>query len=251
MSEVRRQDILLESGTNEMEIIEFYLGEQSFGINVQKLREIILYEPQKRIALPDSPPSMIGTLLVRGHTIPLIDLNLHLQRRPQTAARADSRQVVLICEFNGRITGFLVAGVNQIHRISWSQVSPMAEFIGQGAAQVAMEVSSHALEQGRVNGVSFDVAVFTNLSQDHLDFHAGFEDYFREIAPLLAGPEPDTAGVGEVADGHVEHGHVIGPERGDHLALGQHDQAHGRVADQPSPRRRGRGRLTGVHARLH
>ena len=46
----------------------------------------------------------------------------------------------------------------------------MAEFIGQGAAQVAMEVSSHALEQGRVNGVSFDVAVFTNLTHDHLDY---------------------------------------------------------------------------------
>ena len=131
MNEVRKQDILLESGTNEMEIIEFYLGQQSFGINVQKLREIIQYEPQKKVSLPDSPPSMLGTLLVRGNTIPLIDLNCHLQRRLRTEDASGRRQVVLICEFNGRITGFLVDGVNQIHRISWSQVSPMAEFFGQ------------------------------------------------------------------------------------------------------------------------
>ncbi|HKK00789.1 MAG TPA: chemotaxis protein [Desulfuromonadales bacterium] len=131
MNEVSKQDILLESGTNEMEIIEFYLGEQSFGINVQKLREIIQYEPEKKVALPDSPPSMLGTLLVRGNTIPLVDLNRHLQRRTEAKDSSAMRQVVLICEFNGRITGFLVDGVNQIHRISWTQVSPMAEFIGQ------------------------------------------------------------------------------------------------------------------------
>src|SRR5699024_7411615 len=40
-------------------------------------------------------------------------------------------------------------------------------------------VSSHALELGRVNGCDFDVAVFTNLSQDHLDFHKTMDDYLR------------------------------------------------------------------------
>jgi UDP-N-acetylmuramoyl-L-alanyl-D-glutamate--2,6-diaminopimelate ligase len=43
----------------------------------------------------------------------------------------------------------------------------------------AMEVSSHALVQGRVDGVVFDLAVFTNLGRDHLDFHLDLEDYFR------------------------------------------------------------------------
>lgn len=132
MNEVQKQDILLESGTNEMEVIEFYLGEQSFGINVQKLREIIKYEPEGLVTLPESPPSMLGTLLVRGNTIPLVDLNIHLRRKAEASEKeAGSRRVVLVCEFNGRITGFLVDGVNQIHRISWTQVSPMAEFLGQ------------------------------------------------------------------------------------------------------------------------
>jgi UDP-N-acetylmuramoyl-L-alanyl-D-glutamate--2,6-diaminopimelate ligase len=57
-----------------------------------------------------------------------------------------------------------------------------------GARAVAMEVSSHALEMGRVNGVALDVAVFTNLSRDHLDYHPDMESYFaakRRIFALL------------------------------------------------------------------
>jgi UDP-N-acetylmuramoyl-L-alanyl-D-glutamate--2,6-diaminopimelate ligase len=48
-----------------------------------------------------------------------------------------------------------------------------------------MEVSSHALALGRVDGVRFDVSVFTNLSQDHLDFHADMEEYFQAKASLF------------------------------------------------------------------
>ena len=53
----------------------------------------------------------------------------------------------------------------------------LAEYLKQGAKAVAMEVSSHGLEQGRVNGVHFKVAVLTNLSRDHLDYHKSMEAY--------------------------------------------------------------------------
>lgn len=55
----------------------------------------------------------------------------------------------------------------------------------QGVDTCAMEVSSHALVKGRVDGVVFDVAVFTNLGRDHLDFHADEEDYFAAKARLF------------------------------------------------------------------
>jgi UDP-N-acetylmuramoyl-L-alanyl-D-glutamate--2,6-diaminopimelate ligase len=64
---------------------------------------------------------------------------------------------------------------------------------------VAMEVSSHSLALGRVAGTRYDVAVFTNLSQDHLDFHSGFEDYFRAKAKLFT-PAYSAVGVVNVAD---------------------------------------------------
>jgi UDP-N-acetylmuramyl-tripeptide synthetase len=53
----------------------------------------------------------------------------------------------------------------------------LAEYLAQQAKVVAMEVSSHGLDQGRVNGVNFDVAVFTNLTRDHLDYHGDMKAY--------------------------------------------------------------------------
>src|ERR1700719_4553562 len=54
----------------------------------------------------------------------------------------------------------------------------LADAVGNGATEAVMEVSSHALAQQRVYGMPFDVAVFTNLTRDHLDFHHGMDEYF-------------------------------------------------------------------------
>jgi len=64
----------------------------------------------------------------------------------------------------------------------------MADFRDAGATHVAMEVSSHALDQHRVDGIHFDVAVFTNLTRDHLDYHHTMEAYFAAKAKLFAWP---------------------------------------------------------------
>lgn len=64
----------------------------------------------------------------------------------------------------------------------------MAEFLQREAACVAMEVSSHGLAQGRVNGATFAVALFTNLSRDHLDYHGSMEAYAAAKARLFHWP---------------------------------------------------------------
>jgi UDP-N-acetylmuramoyl-L-alanyl-D-glutamate--2,6-diaminopimelate ligase len=63
----------------------------------------------------------------------------------------------------------------------------MADGVGRGATELVMEVSSHALDQGRVEGVGFDVAVFTNLTRDHLDYHGSMERYFAAKQLLFDG----------------------------------------------------------------
>jgi UDP-N-acetylmuramoyl-L-alanyl-D-glutamate--2,6-diaminopimelate ligase len=63
----------------------------------------------------------------------------------------------------------------------------LAQMVNAGCKAAAMEVSSHALAQDRVRGIEWDVAVFTNLSQDHLDFHETMENYFEAKAALFTG----------------------------------------------------------------
>lgn len=63
--------------------------------------------------------------------------------------------------------------------------SLLAEMEAAGAQSVVMEVSSHALVQERVRGIDFDVGIFTNLSRDHLDYHASMDDYFSAKSKLF------------------------------------------------------------------
>jgi UDP-N-acetylmuramoyl-L-alanyl-D-glutamate--2,6-diaminopimelate ligase len=74
--------------------------------------------------------------------------------------------------------------------------------LGVGATEAVMEVSSHALEQQRVYAIPFDVAVFTNLTRDHLDYHGTFEKYFaaKQILFEGCGTEPPRASVINIDD---------------------------------------------------
>ncbi|MGN2254495.1 UDP-N-acetylmuramoyl-L-alanyl-D-glutamate--2,6-diaminopimelate ligase [Frateuria sp. GZRe12] len=80
----------------------------------------------------------------------------------------------------------------------------LARFRDQGATHVAMEVSSHALEQGRVGAVDFEVAAFTNLTRDHLDYHGTMEAYGAAKARLFAWPGLKAAAINvDDAFGHT------------------------------------------------
>ena len=85
------------------------------------------------------------------------------------------------------LVGKVVAGerttpdVIAVHRL-------LADMRAEGASHVAMEVSSHALDQGRVDAVAFDVAVFTNLTRDHLDYHGSMDAYGEAKTRLFAWP---------------------------------------------------------------
>src|SRR6476659_8949506 len=84
-----------------------------------------------------------------------------------------------------------------------------AQMVNAGCKAAAMEVSSHALAQERVRGLEWDVAVFTNLTQDHLDFHGTMEDYFEAKARLFTGlkeqaNKKSAAAIINIDDSHGE-----------------------------------------------
>ncbi|HYH44889.1 MAG TPA: UDP-N-acetylmuramoyl-L-alanyl-D-glutamate--2,6-diaminopimelate ligase, partial [Thermoanaerobaculia bacterium] len=104
-----------------------------------------------------------------------------------------------------------------------------------GAAAVAMEVSSHALEQGRVAGAAFDVAVFTNLSRDHLDFHGSMESYFDAKRRLFDHLKPGGRPVVNVED---PWGARLAAELPAALTYGEGGEVHARTASLGARRTR-------------
>ncbi len=116
-----KTDILLESGTNELEVLVFTLGENRYGVNVAKVREAI--RPVPLTSVPESHPSAIGVFQLRDTITTLIDLHTYfnLQSEPP---EYDSRRII-VTEFNQVRIAFLVDSVEQIYRVSWESVSPM------------------------------------------------------------------------------------------------------------------------------
>ena len=138
-------NILLEAGTNELEVVEFYLDEATpppagegmenaaadpqapegtglyrgyYGVNVAKVLEII--RMPKVTELPEvQHPSVLGAFNLRSRIIPLVDLAMWLGK---THVQSEEEPKTIVTEFNNVTTAFMVSGVNRIHRISWEKV---------------------------------------------------------------------------------------------------------------------------------
>ena len=132
---MNRSRILLESGTNELEIVEFYLdetipGQQApyrgyYGVNVAKVLEIIK-APSKIIDLPESGHAAVkGAFNLRSKIIPLIDLHSWLRK----TQHENTSPKAIVTEFNNVVNAFLVSGVNRIHRIGWDEVEPPGSYL--------------------------------------------------------------------------------------------------------------------------
>ncbi len=104
----------------------------------------------------------------------------------------------------------------------------LAEMAGVGAEYCVMEVSSHALELGRTTGCTFAAAAFTNLTQDHLDFHRTMESYFQAKLQLFKGLTPDAHAVVNLDDGRTAD--IIARTRAQVITTGMSERADVRPA---------------------
>lgn len=127
-----QQDILLETGTNELEIIEFFIHEEVdgkiethyFGVNVAKVLEVVEAPEGLEGSEAAAHPSFRGTIPLRDLILPVVDLSVWLNI---DRAKADNEPII-VTEFNHMITGFLVSGVTQIHRVNWAEVEPPSKY---------------------------------------------------------------------------------------------------------------------------
>ena len=166
---------------------------------------VIVYDPAGLDKQPDFGEAVI--------TIALAELD---QRIGLIAARfygypAEKMAVIGVTGTNGKTTctqliAQALADCGIVGTLGWGEPGHLAPtlnttpdaltiqavlhgFVRQGKKVVAMEVSSHGIEQGRVNGVKFTGAVFTNFSRDHLDYHQSMEAYLQAKLALFSRPE--------------------------------------------------------------
>jgi two-component system chemotaxis response regulator CheV len=130
MSEAIKNNILLESGTNELEIVMFTVYKSTFGINVLKVREII--NPLPITNTPNAHEHVEGIIRLRQEVIPVVDLarvlNLPESKDPE-------QDKFIISELNQMKVAFHVHGVSRIHRISWEQIEKPSELSQGGLSQ--------------------------------------------------------------------------------------------------------------------
>ncbi|MFT9597666.1 chemotaxis protein [Mesobacillus sp.] len=123
--------ILLESGTNELEIVEFGIGQNKFAINVMKVKEIL--NPVPVVAIPNAHPFVEGIMELRGEVLPVINVAAALGLKESTNPLQDK---LIVAEFNQMKTVFHVQTVSQIHRISWAQIEKPSEMYQGQESQI-------------------------------------------------------------------------------------------------------------------
>ena len=130
--------ILLESGTNELEIMEFTISGELFGINVAKVREIMMAQEVK--IMPNSHEVVEGVFKPRSEIITVIDLGKYLNMPKNTDKKRD---IFIVTHFNNLNFAFHVDSVVGIDRISWTEIKKPDRVIYGGDEGVATGIAEY------------------------------------------------------------------------------------------------------------
>lgn len=173
----RRMDmdtnILLENGTNELEVLEFKLGNNHYGINVAKIREILSYQPVTPI--PNAHPSVEGVFMPRDLMITVINLKTCL------GLPANEEQgLFIITNFNKLNIAFHVDQVIGIHRVSWADI-----------------ITPDSTINAEIDGVATGVSTGVVKINEKLVIILDFEKIITDISPETGLKVSDIEDLGE------------------------------------------------------
>ena len=228
MQEVKK--VTTEVGTNEWQVVVFYLGEQSFAINVDKTREILRWPGCREI--PETDSAMIGITSVRGEVLPMIDLRVSLGIKSDTPLEQTK---VIIAEFNEAKLGFVVDGVERIYRINSEDLddSLTGSYLGQWVLYVIKRDSRNVLlldYEAIVQKISPQLSITSRMSEAKVkEIVNGLGDLslysilVAEDSPLIRRQLEDALRSGGfvnfkiVPDGKIAHDLII--DQGEHFDI--------------------------------
>ena len=130
-----KRGILLESGTNEIEVMEFTINESLYGINVAKVKEILVSQPVKH--MPHAHPAVEGIFKPRDKVITVVDLPTYLGAE----SPKNEKDIFIITNFNKMCIAFRVHTVDRISRISWTDIQKPDKTVSGGAESVATGIA--------------------------------------------------------------------------------------------------------------
>ena len=129
-------NILLESGTNELELLEFVVGNNSYGINIAKVSEIMI--DREVTPMPNSPEEVEGVFIPRDRLISVIDLHKVLKAEGAPPPDATTgKSIIIVCQFNKMDVAFHVSAVKGIQRISWAEITEPPAIVGNAVSTAA------------------------------------------------------------------------------------------------------------------
>lgn len=174
--------VLTDVGTNELEVVEFFVDGRPYAINVAKVREII--RPGGVMAVPECHPCLMGVFRNREDVIPLVDLGKWLG---SSAAPDPQCAKIIVAEFNLMKVGFLVHRVSRIHRVTWADL--------ETPTRGSMIESRSALGYMRLGKGSEE--------GERIVFLLDFERIVAELRPAEATSEAAAGAVAEHRRGRV------------------------------------------------
>jgi len=146
-----RSEILLESGTNELELMEFTVAGQHFGINVAKVIEIIKFDAHPITPMPNSNPFVEGVFRPRDEVMTVVNLASYMGLPP---SEEDTHDILIVTTFNRVNTAFHVHNVEGIQRISWTSIEKPDSAIYGGDEGLATGIAN--IEDRLVTIVDFE-----------------------------------------------------------------------------------------------
>ncbi len=165
MQEAVLSNVLLESGTNELEILEFLVDGHRYGINVAKINIILKY--QEITPMPKAKPFVEGVFQMRDNIITVIDLAKYLGLTSRTDPKKDT---IIVTFFNNVLSAFHVHEIDSIHRISWKDIEKPDKNIYGGDDGLATGITN--INGNLVTIIDFERIVFDINPETNMQYTA-------------------------------------------------------------------------------
>ena len=172
--------ILLETGTNELEVLEFMIAGNSFGINVAKIVELMQVEEVQ--PMPHSHPCIEGIFQPRNEVYTLLDLAKYLNL---SSSENPEKDIYIIANFNKMNVAFHVHAVESIHRISWEAIEKPDSIIyggNEGVVTGIAKIGDRIVSILDFEKITYDISPETGINMEELE---GYVDKAAYASPIL------------------------------------------------------------------